>query len=74
MILLTRLNHRPFYLNSDLIEQIEATPDTTITLTSGTKVLVSEPAEEVIRRAVEFRKCVLGCASNRQPVTSGTEE
>lgn len=35
MIRLTRLNHIPLVLNSDLIEHIEITPDTVITLTSG---------------------------------------
>ena len=56
MIKVTRLGGRPFYLNSDLIESLEAVPDTTIQLTNGKKVLVTEPAEEVIRRIVEFRR------------------
>ena len=56
MIKVTRLGGRPFYLNSDLIESLEAVPDTTIQLTTGKKVLVSEPPDEVIRRIVEFRR------------------
>ena len=35
MIQLTRLNHVPFYLNPDLIEHMETTPDTVLTLTTG---------------------------------------
>jgi flagellar protein FlbD len=56
MIRVTRLGGRPFYLNSDLIESLEAVPDTTIQLTTGKKVLVTEPPDEVIRRIVEFRR------------------
>ena len=56
MIKVTRLGGRPFYLNSDLIESLEAVPDTTIQLTAGKKVLVTEPPDEVIRRIVEFRR------------------
>lgn len=56
MIQVTRLGGRPFYLNSDLIESLEAVPDTTIQLTNGKRVLVTEPADEVIRRIVEFRR------------------
>ena len=56
MIIVTRLGGRPFYLNSDLIESLEAVPDTTIQLTTGKKVLVSERPDEVIRRIIEFRR------------------
>ena len=35
MIRLTRLNHAPIVVNSDLIEHIDSTPDTVITLTNG---------------------------------------
>lgn len=58
MIHLTRLNHRPLVLNADLIESIEATPDTVISLTTGQKLVVLEPAEEVVRRVVEFRRAI----------------
>jgi flagellar protein FlbD len=58
MIHLTRLNHRPLVLNSELIESIEVTPDTVISLTTGQKLMVLEPAEEVVRRVVEFRQAI----------------
>lgn len=60
MIQLTRLNQVPFYLNSDLIEQIEITPDTVITLTSGKKYLVLERAEQVLEQIVAFRRRITG--------------
>jgi flagellar protein FlbD len=59
MIHLTRLNHIPLVVNSDLIEQIEMTPDTVITLTTGQKFMVLENADEVIHRIVKFRRSLL---------------
>lgn len=59
MIKLTRLNRNPLIVNSDLIEHIEATPDTVVTLTSGQKFMVLETAQEVVDRVVEFRKQIL---------------
>ena len=56
MVRLTRLNHAPLVLNSDLIEHIDITPDTVITLTTGQILRVRETAEEVIDRIVEFRR------------------
>ena len=56
MVRLTRLNLAPMVLNSDLIEHIDVTPDTVITLTSGQILRVRESAEEVIERIVEFRQ------------------
>jgi flagellar protein FlbD len=45
-------------LNSDLIEHIDVTPDTVITLTTGQILRVSESADEVVERIVEFRRRV----------------
>ena len=58
MVHLTRLNHVPLVLNSDLIEHIEATPDTVIALTSGQSFMVLESPEEVLKRIVEFRRMI----------------
>jgi flagellar protein FlbD len=59
MIRLTRISHASVVLNSDLIEHIESTPDTVISLTTGQKVVVLESCDEVIRRVVEFRRSLL---------------
>ena len=56
MIYLTRLNSASMVLNSDLIEHIDITPDTVITLTTGQILRVREPADEVVQRIVEFRR------------------
>jgi flagellar protein FlbD len=58
MIRVTRLNSSPLILNSDLIEHIETTPDTVITLTTGQSLRVRESAEEVVQRIVEFRRSI----------------
>ena len=58
MIYLTRLNHTPVVLNADLIEHVETTPDTVISLTTGQKLMVLESPEEIIERVVRFRRAV----------------
>ena len=58
MIQLTRLNHVPLVLNSDLIEHIEVTPDTVIMLTTGQIIRVLESADEVVARVVAFRRSI----------------
>jgi len=63
MIQLTRLNHVPLIVNSDLIEHVEVTPDTVVALTTGQKFLVLESAEDVVERVIQFRRAILaaGC-------------
>jgi flagellar protein FlbD len=67
MIKLTRLSREPLVLNSDLIEHVEANPDTVITLTTGHKLLVGETADEVIQRVIEFRRAVFERSCRCQP-------
>jgi flagellar protein FlbD len=59
MISLTRLDDRQITLNCDLIETIEATPDTLIALTTGQKIMVLEQADEVVRRVWKFKTSLL---------------
>lgn len=56
MVTVTRLNHTPIVLNSDLIEHIEGTPDTVISLSNGQRLIVLESAEEIVDKVVEFRR------------------
>lgn len=50
MILLTKINLRDkFWLNENLIESMEETPDTILSLVTGKKLAVAEPAEQVAR-------------------------
>ena len=60
MIRLTRINRVPLVLNSDLIEHMEATPDTVIALTNGQKLVVLESSDEVIQKVIEFRRLIAG--------------
>lgn len=54
MIYVTRLNGKQFVLNANLIETMEETPDTVITLTGGNKYVVAEKTEVLIARVQEF--------------------
>lgn len=56
MIYVTRLNGKTFALNPDLIEMMEETPDTVITLRGGNKYVVSDSIEVLIERIAEFRR------------------
>jgi flagellar protein FlbD len=58
MIRVTRLKGAPLVLNSDLIEHVEATPDTVIALTNGQKIMVLETPDEIVQRVVDFRRAV----------------
>ena len=56
-----------FVVNADLIETVEATPDTVITLTTGHKLIVEESIDEVIARVVAFKRaCHTPLASDPQ--------
>jgi flagellar protein FlbD len=55
MINLTRLNHEDFVVNADLIELIETTPDTVLTMTTGHRIMVRETPPEVVGRVLAFR-------------------
>ncbi|SHI05325.1 flagellar FlbD family protein [Sporanaerobacter acetigenes] len=55
MIRVKRLNGKEFVVNSDLIEFVEETPDTVISLTTGKKVVVQESVDEVIEKVIEFK-------------------
>jgi flagellar protein FlbD len=59
MIQVTRLNHTRVVLNSDLIEEIETTPDTVISLTTGQKIMVLESTEEIVDRIRQYRQSIL---------------
>ncbi|HAB59802.1 MAG TPA: flagellar protein FlbD [Lachnospiraceae bacterium] len=56
MIEVTRLNGARFSINCDLIETVEETPDTVITLTNGKKFIVSENMEQIKKLVISFKK------------------
>ncbi|WP_025785041.1 flagellar FlbD family protein [Sporosarcina sp. D27] len=58
MIQVTRLNGAAFHLNALYIEKVESFPDTTITLTTGTKYVVLDPIDIVNERIIKFYQSV----------------
>ena len=58
MIELTKLNENKIILNADLIETVEETPDTVITLVSGKKIIVKESRQEVKNLVISYRKII----------------
>ncbi len=69
MIKLSRINGSTFYLNPELIEQMESTPDTVITLISGKTVMVGEAIAVVLKRIIQYRKRIrmLSRLSKKKP-------
>ena len=59
MIRVTRLNGEQFALNPDLIERVEAHPDTVAFLLDGTKYVVKESVDEVLQEIREYRASIL---------------
>ncbi|MDQ0217069.1 hypothetical protein ELQ35_08940 [Peribacillus cavernae] len=58
MIKVTRLNGKSFTVNGLFIETVESLPDTTITFTSGKKIVVSEREEEIIQAIIAFYRMI----------------
>lgn len=56
MIKVTRINDSDLVINADLIESVEAHPDTIISLTTGKKIVVKETPEEIIEKVAAFRR------------------
>jgi flagellar protein FlbD len=68
MLPLTRLTGALFALNPDLIERVDRTPDTVITLVDGTKYLVRESLEDVVAAVLDYRAQVLSVAQEYERV------
>lgn len=56
MIKVTRLNDSALVINADLIEFVEAIPETIISLTTGKKIMVRESIDEIIERVADFKR------------------
>ena len=59
MIRLTRLNDTEFIINAEMIEFVEATPDTIVTLPTGRKVLARDSIDDIIDKVVEYKRRAL---------------
>lgn len=58
VVRVTRLDGSELVVSAELIEMVEAVPDTVITLTTGRKLVVREDVAEVVRRVKQYRRSV----------------
>jgi flagellar protein FlbD len=70
LILVHRLKGEPVFVNADLIESIEARPDTVMTLVDGRKTVVAESPQEIVDRILRFRASVLAVADKLRSTPS----
>ena len=56
MIDVLRLDGKKYWVNPHMIESMECTPDLTLTMLSGNKIIVRNPPEEIIEKIIEYRK------------------
>jgi len=73
MILLTKINNVHITVNCDMIQLIEETPDTVITLGNGDKIVVKEPMVEIIDKTVEYRRRIRQLVETEYKRQYGTE-
>lgn len=59
MIKVTRLDNRELVINAELIEFLETTPETMVSMTTGKRVVIRESVEEILRRIAEYRRRAL---------------
>lgn len=59
VIKVKRLNGKEFVVNSDLIQFVEETPDTVITLTTGQKIVVVESVDQIIDKVITYKSKVI---------------
>lgn len=60
MITITKLNDKQIVINCELIELVEANPDTTITMNTGRKIIARESVEEIIDKTKAYKKEIHG--------------
>lgn len=58
MIRVTRMNGLEFVVNAELIEYIECTPDTVLTLTTGKKFVLQDSVQDVVDKVLEYHKSI----------------
>ena len=72
MVPLTRITGVQFALNPDLIERVDRTPDTIVTLVDGAKYIVQETLDEVVLAILEYRAQVLAAANGFERLGDAT--
>jgi flagellar protein FlbD len=68
LIYVTRMDGKSLLVNAELLEAVEATPDTILTFTNGKKMVVKENVEEIRNRVIVYRRAILW--STREEISS----
>lgn len=68
MIQVTRLNGKRFWVNPHLIEFMEETPDTVVSLMTGKKVVVREKAREILEEIILYRRRLMDGGNEVVPI------
>lgn len=68
MIYVTRMDGKSLLINPELLEAVEATPDTVLTFTNSKKMVVKESLEEIRNRVIAYRRAILWSA--REEISS----
>ena len=68
MIYVTRMDGKSLLVNAELLEAVEATPDTVLTFTNGKKMVVKENVEEIRNRVIVYKRAILW--STREEISS----
>lgn len=71
MIVLTRLSGSVFVLNADLIERLDSTPDTVVTLVDGKKYVVAEGLLEVVENVRTWRGSIIAAGAMPEVAPQG---
>jgi len=66
MIEVTKLGGDEIIINAELIESIQATPDTVITLTTDKKILVKDSVEEIVDKVIAYKKNIASCLTVKE--------
>ena len=56
MIHVTKINGKDMVLNCEMIQTVEANPDTTITMTTGLKIIVLESVDTIIDKTIHYKR------------------
>ncbi|PKN78091.1 MAG: flagellar protein FlbD [Chloroflexi bacterium HGW-Chloroflexi-9] len=68
MIRVTRLDRSQFYLNAELVQSVESTPDTHVVLMNGHSYVVRETDTEIVDAILSYRRAAYGGGVSRPPM------
>ena len=61
MIEITKMDGEEITINAELIESIQATPDTVVTLTTNKKLVVEDSVDEIVEKVIAYKKNIAAC-------------